>query len=231
MPEFAPGEVKTAIAPVTVQPSGLSCEAEVFLGPNELTKVATSGLIPFVSTGVSQGVRLPVPMPTVEGTYHVYIDVYAEGLLIAAYQALEDVIVQEAAITMAVPTGNLAPPTGLGWDWRLAEIACLLTNNTSVPITRSFRVIHGVGVPDISGRIWTLTGGWHEGPEWLDVTLIPGQSITVTSPREFIVPGVDPSVHGTSWNPPYFEISQSFNFQLEDDLGNRSPVLTLERLS
>ncbi len=79
MPQFAPGESKTAIAPITVKPAGLSCEAELFLGPDELTKVATSGLVPFTSTGASQEVQLPVAMPSEEGTYHVFIDVYAGG--------------------------------------------------------------------------------------------------------------------------------------------------------
>jgi len=95
MLEFAPGESKTAIAPIKVSPAGLSCEAEIFLGPDEATKVATSGRIPFTSTGYSQNVHLPVAMPAAEGTYYVYIDVYAEGLLIGAYQAVEDVIIEE----------------------------------------------------------------------------------------------------------------------------------------
>lgn len=102
MPQFEPSESKTAVAPVTVSPSGLSCEAELFLGPDEATKVVTSGLVPFTSTGASQDVRLPVVMPDTEGTYHVYVDVYVEGLLIAAYKALEDVVI-------AVP----APPVAL----------------------------------------------------------------------------------------------------------------------
>lgn len=93
MPQFAPGESKTAIAPITVKPAGLSCEAEIFLGPDEVTKVATSGMVAFTSTGASQEVRLPIFMPATGGTFHVYIDVYAEGYLIAAYQATEDVVV------------------------------------------------------------------------------------------------------------------------------------------
>lgn len=107
MPEFAPGESKTAVAPITVKPAGLNCEAELFLGPDDMTKVATSGRIPFVSTGVSQDVRLPVVMPAAEGTYHVYADVYAEGLLIAAYQATEDVI-----IAPPIPTERIFSPIG-----------------------------------------------------------------------------------------------------------------------
>lgn len=93
MSEFASGESKTAVAPITVKPSGLSCETELFLGPDDMTKVATSGRIPFVSTGVSQAVHLPVVMPTAEGTYHVYLDLYVEGILIGVYQAIEDVVI------------------------------------------------------------------------------------------------------------------------------------------
>jgi len=100
MPEFAPGEAKIARAPITVQPSGLSCQAEVFLGPDEVTKVATSGLVPFTSTGASQNVRLPVIMPSTEGSYHVYIDVYAEGILIAAYRALEGVVIVSVPVAV-----------------------------------------------------------------------------------------------------------------------------------
>lgn len=92
MPQFAPGESKTAIAPITVKPAGLSCEVEIFLGPDELTKVAASGRIPFTSTGASQNVHLPIAMPS-EGTHHVYIDVYSNGILIGAYQAIEDVVI------------------------------------------------------------------------------------------------------------------------------------------
>lgn len=94
MPQFAPGEERIAIAPIKVMPSGLSCEAELFLGADEATKVATSGMIGFTSTGVSQDVFLPVIMPATEGTYHVFIDIYAEGLLIAAYEAIEDVVIR-----------------------------------------------------------------------------------------------------------------------------------------
>lgn len=90
-PTFYSGSAHAATAPIIVLPSGLSCEVELFLGPDDLTKVATSGLVPFVSTGASQDVYLPIIMPVSEGTYHVYIDVYVEGLLIAAYQAIDDV--------------------------------------------------------------------------------------------------------------------------------------------
>ncbi len=101
-PIFGPGIPKTAVIPITVSPSGLSSEVELFLGPNDTTKIATSGLIPFTSTGVQQSVSLPITMPSPGGdAYHVYIDVYAEGYLLVAYVATEDVL---------IPSGEVGPP-------------------------------------------------------------------------------------------------------------------------
>lgn len=98
-PVMAPGSTRTAIAPITVSPAGLNCEAELFLGPDEATKVATSGLIGFTSTGGAQSVSFPVTMPTPGGVaYHVYLDVYANGYLIVAYIATEDVIIPAGAV-------------------------------------------------------------------------------------------------------------------------------------
>ncbi|GAJ07118.1 unnamed protein product, partial [marine sediment metagenome] len=86
MPEFSPSESRTAKAPIAVSPAGLSCSAELYL-VSDSTKVVTSGLIPFTSTGAKQNITLPITMPSAEGTYPVWLDVYAGGTLIAAYQA------------------------------------------------------------------------------------------------------------------------------------------------
>lgn len=92
-PVMLPGTTRTARAPITVTPSGLSCQAELFLGPSETTKVVTSGRKAFTSTGAAQSVRLPVTVPTAGGVYHVYLDVYVNGYRLLAYQATEDVII------------------------------------------------------------------------------------------------------------------------------------------
>lgn len=118
MPQFNPGEAKIAIAPITVSPAGLSCEAELFLGPDEATKVATSGRIPFVSSGIEQSVQLPVTMPVDVGAYHVYIDILAEGLLIGAYQAIEDVDIALAPALGMISLYYAGPSTAewkVGW--------------------------------------------------------------------------------------------------------------------
>jgi hypothetical protein len=100
---FPPSVLKTAKVPVDVDPSGLACELEVFLGPNDTTKVATSGRIPFTSTGSGQIISAPVTMPSAGGlAYHVYIDLYVEGYYLVGYQATEDVV---------IPSGSISPPS------------------------------------------------------------------------------------------------------------------------
>lgn len=49
-------------------------------------------------------------MPAAEGSYRVYIDVYAEGLLVAAYKAIEDVVIKPAAEQVV-----RAYYKGMGW--------------------------------------------------------------------------------------------------------------------
>ncbi len=102
-PVMGPGVAAIAVAPITVTPAGLACSAELFLGPDEATKVATSGMVAFSSTGAPQSVSFPVTMPSPGGeAYHVYLDVYANGYLIVAYIATEDVV---------IPSGEVGPVT------------------------------------------------------------------------------------------------------------------------
>ena len=98
MPQFAPGATKTAIAPIVAKPSGMDCEAELFLGPDELTKVATSGRVPFVSTGAAKNVSLPITMPSEPGTFKGYIDVFTEDIRFLSYILKEDVIIEELTL-------------------------------------------------------------------------------------------------------------------------------------
>lgn len=106
MPQFALGESKTAVAPITAKPAGMACEAELFLGPDDMTKIATSGRIPFVSTGVKQDIRFPITMLG-EGTYPVYLDIFTNGLLIGAYKAVEDVIIVAPVVLSGIVTNAL----------------------------------------------------------------------------------------------------------------------------
>lgn len=87
----AAGYTATAVFPVS--PAGLACQAELWLSKDGIAKDATSGLKSFTSTGASQAVSLPVTMPVGGYEYRVFLDVFANGMLIAAYKATENVIV------------------------------------------------------------------------------------------------------------------------------------------
>lgn len=88
--QFGRNTSQKIIAEVAVKPAGIRFEAEVFLGLDELTKVATSDRSSFSSSGLTQTVRLPVIMPPWPGRYKVFLHLYSGGQPFAEYR-LEDV--------------------------------------------------------------------------------------------------------------------------------------------
>jgi len=98
-PIMAKGSSRAASVPITVKPSGISCEAELYLTKDGgATKAATSGPVSFVSTGAAQPVSCPITMPSVWGDFEVYIDVFAGGMLISAFIATEHVTIPDVSI-------------------------------------------------------------------------------------------------------------------------------------
>jgi hypothetical protein len=89
---FVHGTNHVGSFPVTVAPANLSCQVELWLGPNASTKSATSGLVPFTSTGSAQIQNLTITMPAA-GTYNVYINVYANSILVGAFEGASPVTV------------------------------------------------------------------------------------------------------------------------------------------
>ncbi len=94
-PLLLPGSSHTATISFPVAPAGLACTVELFLSKDGgVTKAATSGPIAFTSTGAAQSVALPIVMPSAGGyTYAAFVDVVSSGVLIAAYQATENVVI------------------------------------------------------------------------------------------------------------------------------------------
>lgn len=92
-PVLAPRESRTATATFPVKPADLACTAELWLSRDGIAKDATSGEIAFTSTGVDQSLSFPVIMPAGGYAYRVLLNVYADGALISAYEATEQVIV------------------------------------------------------------------------------------------------------------------------------------------
>jgi len=165
MPQFSPEEVKTAIAPIKAGPAGMSCEAELFLGPDDLTKIATSGRVPFVSAGETQSVnvKLPVTMPSEERSYYVYLDIFADGMRFLAYQATEDVVIQaieqwltsEITINRRQADGSVIIPT-----WSAFMRADMdVTNQSSSPASISL-------IPFKRIKSKSTGGAWSR---WIDV--------------------------------------------------------------
>ncbi len=227
MPQFAPGVAKTAIAPIVAKPSGMNCEAELFLGPDDATKIVSSGRVPFVSTGAAKNVNLPITMPGSPGSYHGYIDVFAGGLRFLAYRLTEDVIIAQPqyAFNFGTPSGALYNAIGLGYGWRLARITCQMSNPNTSPVTRNIRVLW----QDVAALGWHTNRVWsYGGSAWFPVTLSPGAVQTLVQMEQFTIPGVDPNQGGTSWNQPAYPSSGwAAEFVLEDDLGNKSPGVTI----
>ncbi len=169
MPQFAPGEAKTAIAPITARPSGMACEAELFLGPDELTKVASSGRVSFVSTGAAQSVSLPITMPSQEGSFHGYIDVFAEGLRFLAYKTKEGVV-----IDAPVPEPTLGTLGG--------TVFSSATNtpiaDAAVVIVATFTIINQFGIIETPG-----VGGHTDDAGYYEFTHMPSGEYTITASK------------------------------------------------
>lgn len=220
MPQFYAGESKTAKATMS-NPKGVALDYAGFLYIGGTQVAETSFRL---NAGEEKQISFVATIPSVAGIFPVLLYVYSGGQGIRLYQATEDVEIVTFAFTFSAPQGIMLAPTGIGYGWRLAEISCQLTNPHNVTVTRQIRVLYGGEGAWYGDRIWE-----YQGSVWKEVTLSPGQSTTLTQPHQFIIPGVDPSRYGTSWNLPAFAIPSSWSFKLVDDLGNESPVITLTR--
>ena len=222
MPQFNAGVTKTAR--ITFEnPTAISLDyqAALILGAPEAARHEESFSIPATS---QKAVNFPVAMPSLPGSYPVFVHVVSGGKTIGVYQATEDVEIVGLALTFSIPQGTMLAPTGIGYGWRLTEITCQLSNPNNVAVTRQIRVLYGGGGGWSSDRIWE-----YQGSVWKDVTLSAGQSVVLIQPHEFIIPNVNPYQYGTVWNQPAFAIPSSWSFKLVDDLGNESQVITLVR--
>ncbi len=91
MPQFSPGEQKTA----SVQMSNptehaFSYEATLYMG---IDMVAMSTQQFDLAAGEQRAIDFPVTMPTQAGEYPVYLDVWSEGVLLGHFQATENVTI------------------------------------------------------------------------------------------------------------------------------------------
>ncbi len=220
MPQFESSVQKTAVAPITVAPAGLSCEAELFLGPNDATPVASSGLRPFVSSGAAQQVSFPVVMPANPGTYHVYVDLYAAGYYQAGYQSTEDVVIASPNLPFTMNITGFATQAHPQVSAQIAEIYATVSNPHNMTLTRHLRCIWayssdsgGDRDPEDLSIYHTTPRNWEtRGQYLLEVTLGPGQSADLTSPFLYYHPD-----YGPSPNTPVMYSNYDFFFRIIDE--------------
>lgn len=158
MPQFNPGEVKTAVAPISNPTArGFNYTAELYLG---LPKVASSGVVSFyLAAGETKNVRFPVTMPQAAGTYPVYLDVFSNDQLVGAYQAVEDV-----TITPIIPVlaGKI-----LDFKWRLETEETWHSAPISVPVNTDYLLKWRVRNDSNCGATFAI--GTSFTPPWIDM--------------------------------------------------------------
>lgn len=102
-PTFEGGSTHTAIARLTNPTTAeFTYTTEVYLG---VTKEASSGVGPVtILAGESANVVYTIVMPTLEGDYDVYLDVWVGTELIAHYKATEVITI---SISPAIEVGPI----------------------------------------------------------------------------------------------------------------------------
>lgn len=174
MPQFYAGEIRKANVSVQVQPAGHTCRLEVFLGPNDATKVAT-GVGPFINSGSVQEVAVPVVMPATGGVYHVYIDVYIEGEYIAGYVATEDVVVGASIVLSILPSSLVRD-----WEARVYDFVAakwLSSSRRSISqLSGSFGIIGSAVLLEVTQYQYYVDYGW--GPSSKNINLLPDTPIS-----------------------------------------------------
>ena len=207
MPELSPGETVIATATLPVKPAGLQCLAELYLGEG---RVASSGLIPFTSTGINQTIQFPMTMPA-SGQYQALLDItlQLDNTLIGAFYGVEEVI-------------KVTPPE-LGFVYTLASIRlvgfqpayafqtvifnCRITNPSNSTLTKTINLMYRYPPASSSVR-WSFS-----------LTLAPGQSY------DFVWDG---NTYGQrvpdAYNGPIVSVGQTICMYLSDEEGESVEV-------
>jgi len=193
----------------TVAPFDYS--AELYMGTN-LALLASADF--HLEAGESKDISLPVIMPSVSGTYPVYIGVFSSGVSIGLYKAVEDV-------TITLP----APFTlgGLSYRWvdgptdvpaRSVELDCVISNPFSNTITHQITLWYQAWLTDHWSSVYVL--------DTFSLTLGPGESHN----HHYAFCWWDASRQMRKCNVVFFSGSLK-RFWLEDELGNQSVMLVI----
>ena len=177
-PTFNAGETHAAKATLTNQTSqALTCTTELYL---DVTKVATSGVSSSFTlpAGGSIDVSYVVPMPgSPGGPYHVYIDIWSGGALLAHYQATDDVTVVTEPSNLDYENISISLKTDPeATAWMGLVVTCNIKNIGNTTMTRQVTLWRNWSYPGYGSMDWAPianVAGYFVGS--LSVTLAPGQ--------------------------------------------------------
>lgn len=175
MPQFIPGELKTAQVGITVNPAGLSCMAEMYLVQDSIPKTEVVS-VPFTSTGAGKTISIPLVMPEVEGEYQVWLDILAEGTPFAFYRGVE-------GVTLLAPIPEFSYVSGMRKElWRYTgpgdgDFVRCSVDIKNVGSVAGVCSISGQGRVNIYGCGWS---GWNpfQFYDLQSATLQPGETAT-----------------------------------------------------
>ncbi len=109
-PAFTPGSVQTAVAEL-LNPTSSILPYSGRLCLDKPAIVCTGTTFFNIDAGKTKNVNFQILMPTAEGTYPVYLDIFSNDQLLEAYRAAEDVVVGVITKTLEV---TIEPP-GYGY--------------------------------------------------------------------------------------------------------------------
>lgn len=194
MPEFQPGETKTA--KVTMRnPTGKAFDYTGFLYMGAGLAVMSEASFR-LEAGQEKQVSFPITMPSV-GTYPVHIGVFSEGRNIALYKATEDVVISLVPFSYSAPRCWIGPGPGA---WKTVGFEATVTNignrTTTKTVQLFWRRIDIAGSPMPSYSI--------------SLTLAPGGSVVFANPT------------GDVPNTILIYYGMTFQLWLRDSDGNES---------
>jgi hypothetical protein len=217
MPEFKPGESKTAKATMS-NPKGVALDYTGFLyiGDTQIAEVSFH-----LNAGEEKVVSFPVTIPSTPGTYPVLLYVYSGGRGIAIYRATEDAVIATPALPFAFTNVSVVATYDFARAgyWCIPVFRATISNPNNVSVTHTLQMM--ISVWSLYCNTWDRQN-WPVGygTGWArpltPLTLAPGQSYQFET--DF-------------WNTERqaFDLLLGYecwtDFWLQDELGNKSNVV------